>query len=134
MMDQHPAGSLPAPEFTVETYTGPISPRTYRQTLHNRLILERFLADGIDLSTDERSVELILRGRNNSTDPEWLQAANTLLAWLHHNDVASLARVLTDPQEKYYSHHMLSPLITRYGTAEEGKRVRAATKGKVQYA
>lgn len=130
-----PSRILPAPEFTVETYPGPISPRTYRQTMHNRIILERIVTENIDISTDPRLVACLRRREAACSGPGWDQAAETLIGWITAGDIDTLARVLLDPQDAFYHYRVLSPLITCLGTEADRRVVRAVVpRDKVKYA
>lgn len=130
-----PSRILPAPEYTVETYPGPISPRTYRQTMHNRIILERIVTENIDISADARLVASLRRREAVCSGDGWDHAAETMIGWITAGDIDTLAKVLVDPQDAFYPYHMLSPLITCLGTEADRRVVRAVVpRDKVKYA
>ena len=79
MIRTEPSDILPTPQYTVETYPGAISPRTYRQTLHNRVVLVRLVTESIDIVGDPRLVPAVRRREKVCSGEGWDRAAEMLI-------------------------------------------------------
>ncbi|AEK37317.1 hypothetical protein CVAR_1966 [Corynebacterium variabile DSM 44702] len=121
------------PEFTAETYTGAISPRTYRQILANRLVLARIDAEAIDIAGDRSLLAIIDRSLTHCSGPGWDKTAAQLRRWISHGDLDELSSRLLDPRPEFEAFRVLSPLVTVYSTPKISAVVRRRSQHRIQY-
>lgn len=111
----------------------PVSPRTFRQLLANRLVIERVRAENIDISRHSDLLTLLEKKRSGGFGEEFVAVEEKIREMIQLGDIDQLEALLLNPHPEFEPYRILSPLVSKFSTDDIRKIVASRPRNQVQF-
>lgn len=111
----------------------PVSPRTFRQLLANRLVIDRIRAENIDISRHSDLLTLLEKKRSGCFGEEFVAVEEKNREMIQLGDIDQLEALLLNPHQEFEPYRILSPLVSKFSTDDIRKIVASRPRNQVQF-